>query len=164
MEYLSKSIRVRTLMFIALVLLILIVAGCQKERSLSDQIIQTIDRKSNENGTCDISLKEITDFKWDKVVIFQVGSSDEEISSALGIKYEGPTDLISGLVFVLDHKIVHEELIPYQTEHPTNLQIFIEKKATDPNCVAFTLENAVLKGSKEELDGVTYYSIHVKRE
>ncbi|MNV56000.1 hypothetical protein D3C71_1482660 [compost metagenome] len=71
---------------------------------------------------------------------------------------------MSGLVFVLDHKIVHEELIPYQTEHPTNLQIFIEKKATDPNCVAFTLENAVLKGSKEELDGVTYYSIHVKRE
>lgn len=164
MRVFSKSIRERRLMIIFLVLLMLIVAGCQTERSLSDQIIQTIDRKSNVNGVCDISLKEITDFKWDKAVIFQVGNSDEEISNALGIKYEGPTDLMSGLVFVLDHKIVHEELIPYQTEHPTNLQIFIEKKAKDLNCVAFTLENAVLKGSKEELDGVTYYSIHVKRE
>ncbi|MBY9079731.1 hypothetical protein [Paenibacillus sp. CGMCC 1.18879] len=160
----SKSIRERSLKKIFLVFLMLIVAGCQKERSLSDQIIQTIDRTSNVNGVSAISLKEITDFKWDKVVIFQVGSSDEEINNALGVKYEGPTDLMSGMVFVLDDKIVHEELIPYQTEHPANLQIFIEKKAKDPNCVAFTLENAVLKGSKEELDDVTYYSIHVKRE
>jgi hypothetical protein len=161
MEDFSKFIRKRRLMIITLVILMLIVAGCQKESSLSDQIIQTIDRKSNGNGVSDISLREITDFKWDKVVIFQVGSSDEEISNALGVKYEGPTDLMTGLIFVFDHKIVHEELIPYQTEQPANLQIFIEKKAKDPNCLAFTLENAVLKGSKEELDGVTYYSIIV---
>jgi hypothetical protein len=133
-----KSIRERRFMIIALVLLMLLVTGCQQESSLSDRMIQTIDHNSDVNGDYDISVKEITSFKWDKMVIFQVGGSDEEISNALGVKF------------------------PYQTEHPANLQIFIEKNAKASNCVAFSYDNAVLEGSKKELDGVTYYSISAK--
>lgn len=113
------------------------------------------------NGDCNISLKEVSAFKWDKVIVSQAGSSDEETSNPLGVKYEAPMDLMTGLIFVLDKKIVHEEAIPYQTGHTSNVQIFLGKNAKDPNCVALTYDDAVLKGSKEELDGVTYYSINI---
>ncbi|WP_339225820.1 hypothetical protein NYE80_10635 [Paenibacillus sp. FSL H7-0357] len=144
-----------------LAFLTLIISSCQKEKSLSDQIMRIIDDKCNLGEICDISLNEITTFKWDKVVVFQVGSSSKEISNALGVKYEGSTDLMSGLIFVLDNKIVYEEMIPYQTERPTNLQIFIDKKANEPNNVVLSFDDAILKGNKERLDDVTYYSIGV---
>lgn len=35
---------------------------------------------------------------------------------------------MSGLIFELENKIVYEELIPYQAEQPTNLQIIVDKR------------------------------------
>ncbi|OKP94986.1 hypothetical protein [Paenibacillus sp. P46E] len=163
MEFMHNySIRKIGIGIIFVAFLMLMISGCQKEKSLSDQIMHIIDDKCNLSEICDISLNEITTFKWDKVVVFQVGSSSEEISNALGAKYEGSTDLMSGLIFVLDNKIVYEEMIPYQTERPTNLQIFIDKKANKLNNVVLSFDDAILKGSKEKLDNVSYYSISAK--
>ncbi|MEK4043334.1 hypothetical protein NSU18_06690 [Paenibacillus sp. FSL H8-0048] len=141
----------------------LILSSCQKEKSLSDQIMRTIDDECGLGKVCDISLEEITTFKWDKVVIFQVGSSSKEISDALGFKYEGSTDLMSGLIFALDNKIVYEEMIPYQTERPNNLQVFIDKKANEPNNVVLNFNDAKMKGNKDQVDDITYYSISVNK-
>jgi len=71
----------------------------QLNYNLRDDIIKTIDDKCVNNNTCQIRMKDITNFKWDKVVIFQVGSSSEEVSKALGFEYNKSTDLISGIIF-----------------------------------------------------------------
>lgn len=144
--------------------LILLVVGCQGGNTLSDQIKRIIDSECKLSSNCNISLQEITNFKWDKVAIFQVGSTNMEISKALGVEYKGSTDLMTGMIFVLKNKIVYEERIPYQSEHPTNLQIFIDKKTGDPNYVIITFDNSVIQGSKEKIEGVAFYSIHTKIE
>lgn len=159
-NYSTKKIGVGILF---LAFLTLIISGCQKEKSLSDQIIRIIDDKCSLGKVCDISLKEITTFKWDKVVVFQVGSSSKEISDALGFKYEGSTDLMSGLIFTLDNKVVYEEMIPYQTERPNNLQVFIDKKVNEPNNVVLNFNDAILKGNKDKVDDITYYSINANK-
>lgn len=110
--------------------------------------MRAIDDKCNLGEICDIPLGKITTFKWDKVVVFQVGSPSKEISNALGVKYEGSADLMSGLIFELDHKIVYEELIPYQPDQPTNLQIIIDKKTNEPNAAVLDFDDAILAGDK----------------
>ena len=104
-------------------------------------------------------IQQLTRFKWDKLVIFQVGSSNDEISKDLGIEYKSSTDLMSGMVFVYKNKIVYEKTLPYSPEHPIKIQYIIEKKPEDPNCVSLTPDNAVLKGSRDKIDNVFYYSI-----
>lgn len=157
-HYLIKKIWVRIFFLVFITLIILI---CQNDKSLSSQIKLIIEDKCNSSDICDISLEEITSFKWNKVLVFQVGSSSKDISNALGAKYEGSTDLMSGLIFELDNKIVYEELIPYQAEQPINLQIFIDKKVNKTNNVVLSFDDAILKGSKERVDHATYYSISI---
>ena len=96
MSNVFKHVRCFRLMKITILIsLILLVVGCQGGNTLIDQLIKTIDSKCKLSNNCNISLQEITTFKWDKVAIFQVGSSNMEISKALGVKYKGPTDLMT---------------------------------------------------------------------
>lgn len=142
-----------------LVVTIMLLAGCQRGNiNIRDRIINTINTKSNSN-TCDFSMKDITNFKWDRMVIFEVGSSNVEVSRALGIDYKDSTDLMSGIVFIYNNKIVYQERIPSNPEKPSKLNYVINNKPGEPNCVAYTLENCTLKGSKENIDGVMYYTV-----
>lgn len=148
--------KLSVLFIISLVLLV----GCKtKGGDINNLIIKEIDNKCAPNSTCQISISEITNFKWDKMVVFQVGSSNDEISEALGVDYKSSTDLLSGMVFAYNKKIVYEKRIPHNPEHSNKLEYIIEKKPHEPNCVSFTPDNAVLKGSKEEIDNVFYYKV-----
>jgi len=129
--------------------------GCQpKDTILTKNIVKSIDNECGENGTCQIQMKDVTNFKWDKMVVFGLGSSNAEISKALGVEYDGPTDCVSGVVFVYNHKIVDEEIVPYYPEHPNKLQYFVGESGTheDPSCLSFTPENAIFQARKEKLE------------
>lgn len=158
------NMKLLSLVSIIVILIILLCAGCQTKTSkMSEKMIKVIDNQLSQNNDCKISIESITDFKWDKMVIFQVGSSNDEITKALGVKYNGRTDLTSGMVFVLNKKVVHEERVPYDPEHQNIIQYIIEKKPNEPSCVSFTPSNALFKGSREEIDGVFYYTITAKK-
>lgn len=145
---------------ILIIFLFLLLFGCQaKETYLTQNIIKSIDNGCGKNNTCQIRMKDITDFKWDKMVVFQVGSSDVEVSKALGVEYKNSTDLISGLVFAYQGKIVHEERVPYDPEKPSKLNYIVKKQFEKPNSASFTPQNAIFRGTKETIDGVSYYSI-----
>ncbi|AIQ14544.1 hypothetical protein [Paenibacillus durus] len=146
---------------LTVIVTLIFIVGCDFNIKMSDKII---DSKCSTNNTCVISIDDFTDFEWDKMVFFQVGSSNTEISNALGIEYTGQTDLMSGMIFVLKNKVVHEERVPYDPEHPNKLQYTIEKKPKDPNYVIFTSKKAELEGKREKIDGVLYYTFIAKKE
>ncbi|MFC3800911.1 hypothetical protein [Cohnella sp. GCM10012308] len=138
----------------------LLIAGCSAPISLADSIMKGIDLRCGELSSCSISMRDITDFKWDKVVVFQVGSSNPEVSHALGFEYHGSTDLMSGIIFVSDNKIVAEQQIAYYPEKPSKLQVNLEQDPNDPNCASFSSENANFKAGKVVIDGKTYYELN----
>lgn len=143
-----------------LLVLVLIIVGCKgRNVNVSDKIIETIDNNCQQSSSCKVSMKEITDFKWDKMVIFEVGSSNSEISKALGIKYDDSTDLTSGMVFVYKNRVVYKEDLPYNPERPNKLWFKINNKPGEPNYWILTPNNAILQGSKTETEGVYYYEI-----
>ncbi|WP_127579444.1 hypothetical protein [Paenibacillus koleovorans] len=138
--------------------LVFFIAGCTTSADVREKVINDINSKCV-NSACQITLKDIIDFKWDKIIIFQVGSSSAEISKTAGVEYKGKTDLMSGMLFLLDNKIVHEEKVPYDPEQPSKLQFTIEKAPKDPNCIMFTADEAVVIGSKVQIDGKNYYQV-----
>lgn len=154
------------LKLITLLFTIILLVGCQNKSILSDQIIKEIDSKCKLDNICSVSiqLQKVTTFEWDKVAIFQVGSSNEEISKILGVNYKGSTDLMSGMIFLMNNKIVYEEKIPYYPDRPSKFQIMLETEPNKPSCVSFTFNDAVVEGEKEKIDGNIYYSIKTKVE
>ena len=141
------------------ILFLLLLVGCSNKYYLSDKIISEIDKNCNENNFIQLSLKEITNFKWDKCVVFETSCDNYKISEALGVKYNGIADLHSGIVFVYDNKIVYEETIPYDPDHPKNFNYLVEKLSGGPTCVVYTYDNAVLKAAKRRIDDRYYYSL-----
>jgi len=126
--------------------------------SICDEIIKAIDVKYGTNEPCDINIIELTSFKWDRGAIFEVGSSRAELNEALGIEYKESTDLMSGIVFVYDKKIVYREMIPYNPERPSKLWIRIDTNP-ETSCIALTPNNAIVKGKRTLSDGKYYYRI-----
>jgi|GEM_PF-2335207 len=147
---------------IVMLSLTLFMVGCQDfaaPSKLGAKIIQEIDENCQNAATCTISMKEITDFKWDKLVFFRLGSSRVDVSQALGFEYKGTTDLMSGMIFVLNNEIIHEERSPYYPDHPTKLQYAMTNIQNKPRCVSYTYDEAILVGSKEKIDDHVYYEL-----
>lgn len=147
-----------------IILLLSLSSGCQNDK-LSQRIVETIDNKCDQgNGYCNVPIAEITDFKWDKMAIFGVGSSNKEVSEALGVEYEDSTDLMTGIVFAYNNKIVYKEDIPYNPERPSKLWITIEYVPGEPACMSYTPDNAVLIGTKKKGDNRFYYGLVANRK
>lgn len=74
---------------VVLCLLLISLVGCDRDNvELSDSLIKEIERNCTEDDLCDIAIPKITTFEWNKVVLFQTGSSRQEISERLGFQYQ----------------------------------------------------------------------------
>ena len=147
-------------LLIALVLMVVIIIVALSNRSsLSNKIIKFIDNNCDKNNACFIKMLEITDFEWDKMLIYQVGSSTTEISEALGVEFKDSVDLMSGMVFVKENKIVYNQSIPYNPERPSKLLLHVGGIFREDNNKVFTPNDAIFKGSRIEKEGQLFYKI-----
>jgi hypothetical protein len=140
---------------VLLILALFCAQGCT-DNSMKDRITQAIEQRCREKSECAIEMKTLTDFEWDRLVVFEVSSSDAEVSAALGFQYPDLTDLVGGLIFAHSGKIVHQEIFPYDPENPDRLSFELPGQI---NCRAFTPHNANFKVKKEILDGKVYYTM-----
>lgn len=151
--------RLFVIMTASVLLIALLIIIFPNKSNLSDKIIKYIDNKGDKNNVSIIKLNEITGFKWDKMLIYQVGSSRKAISKALGVEYKDSVDLMSGIIFVYNNKIVYEERIPYNPERPGKLNWYPGNGFDTPNYRVFTSDDAIFRGSSNKIDGKTYYKV-----
>ncbi|TCK93205.1 hypothetical protein EDC19_1395 [Natranaerovirga hydrolytica] len=127
--------------------------------NISNQIINYIDENGMDNNSCIFSMNDITRFEWDRMLIYQVGSSNIEISDALNVEYKDSVDLVSGIIFVKDSNIVYQEKIPYNPEKPDKLSLYVGSIFGEDNYATFTPSNAFFKGVKSVGTENVYYQI-----
>lgn len=153
--------KLTTFIPIVVVILGLIYINQSKSNGISKKIVDLIDIRTSNNTICVFNMSEVTDFKWDKMLIYDLGCSNFEISKALGVEYTETVDLMTGLVFVYENKIVFREQVPYNPEHPLKLRYSVNDNNNDEKLSYRLLpqKNAIFKGSKTEVDGVYYYRI-----
>jgi hypothetical protein len=136
-------------------MIIILLCGCKNDKALNEEIMKTIDKKCKQSNSCKIDMKEITDFKWDKMLIFDLGSNRNEISEALGVEYTESADLMYGMVFVFENKIVYDERLGYNPEKPEKI---FYNLGDNSSYKIYTADNAILKGEKDgEAGKYDYY-------
>jgi hypothetical protein len=92
-----------------LLFLLCILTSC-KDKSIAAKLYSKCEGKDK----CVQKIKEVTDFKWDKVYIFSVEASLENIEKILGVPYKQWGDVGDRIIFVDKGKVVyHEEYFPY---------------------------------------------------
>jgi hypothetical protein len=88
----------------------LFIAGCRNGNSIAERLYS----KCGDKQACRMRLKDVTDFKWDRVYVFPVGASLEEIDQALGFHYNQWKDIGEKIIFVSKGQVVyHEDYFPY---------------------------------------------------
>lgn len=127
--------------------------------SLSIKIEKYINSNSDKNNDYKFYMSEITDFKWDKMLIYQVGSSNKEISDLLGVPFNDSLDLASGIIFVYKNKIIYKEQQYYNPDKPYKLLFYIGEMYGQPKYGIYTPNDALFEGNRREIDGKIYYKI-----
>ena len=107
---------------IGYVLFLSIILPSCKDNSIASKLYE----KCDEQNKCIRLVKDVTNFKWDKVYIFSVGTSLEDIERTLGVPYKQWQDIGDRIIFVEKGKAVyHEEYFPYP-EHIEKGRTFFE--------------------------------------
>lgn len=78
---------------------------------VTDKMIVSLEESCSYGSFCSFNLTSVTDFKWDKVFIFDEYYTDDEISKTIGIEWNG-AEVWSNyrrLLFIQGEKVVHVE-------------------------------------------------------
>ena len=142
---------------IAFVFVITCFYGCKSD--IKDTIVSTINQHcKNEKDSCGVFIKmqDVTDFKWDKLYYFNVGTSLEDIDKSLGFHYPFWQDLSESIVFTSGNNVVYHE--EHAMTNPSN-------KPNDgftfniTSGYLYTPQNAVFIGSRIIVNGFKYYEL-----
>ncbi len=158
---------------VCLIAIAVIVALCAliiiQSKPISNRIIKYIDNNiveseesDDEKETVEIVLSDFTHFEWDKVLIFQYPTSENDIEEAIGDEFKGSTDLTAGMIFVKDNKIVKYEYFDFSYEAPPKFFIYPFTDINNENKFrVFSKENAIFS-AKVEKSNKRYYVLYPK--
>ena len=152
------------LIIVCLIILSVAIITLHKDsvsKKVRNNIISEIESQCpSDDGTCEINLKELTDFEWDKIILYQISTSKHSIENALGFEFKETKDFDSGIIFVKNNKIICNIKI---FEHPDNLYIplrfVIEDEDKFFDCAVLYYDNAILKAEKQTIDGHKCYIV-----
>lgn len=138
--------------------------------SVGKNIMREIDSHADANGDCTLDLKEITDFEWDTLVVFDADFAvyhgdyksnhdvaGEKMSQILGTAYERPSGYRALLIFLKNGEIVHEESYLADIEAPSKMNITIPPEYSYQGfdaCCILSVDEASIAAS---CDGTHYY-------
>lgn len=139
-------------------------SSCKYQKSgtpVADLIENRLDQSSENEDQIEIELIDFTMFEWDEVLIFNYPTTKSEIEEALGVSYEGATDLTSGMVFVKDGQITHLEYFDYDYNATGKFMIYSQTEiGAAPHYRVFSKENAVFLGKKGNVGKKPYYRLY----
>lgn len=153
-------------LIIIMVITIIGFIGCKHHKSttpVADLIQSHLDQVGEAQLPIEIKLIDFTSFEWDEVLIFNYPTTEIEIEDALGVSYNGETDLVSGMIFVKNGEITHMEYFDYDYnfDRPGKFLICPQTKIeTSPHYRVFSAKDAVFSGEKAESDGYAYYRLY----
>lgn len=141
--------------------LIIILFGCQS--NIQRKIINFIEKRCDNQDSCQITMKDITNFRWEKMYVFEPSVRLDQINKVLGFKYEYFEDIARRIIFTVGDKVVyHEDDCPF-SEEKSYKKIFFSFYNDSVHYEIFTLESAVFRVKKKfEKNSIYYELIQVK--
>lgn len=132
------------------------IAGCRQ--NVKNDLITKVDRQCGDKpkGSCIVNLKDVTDFKWDRMYIFPNWTSSDTISKITGLNYTGNDveDQYYRMLFVSRNAVVHEEDNKDLDYYNSSIE-FLGTDTTDLNGNGYSLtySQAVFTVIKGKIEG-----------
>ncbi|HEX8328316.1 MAG TPA: hypothetical protein VF629_12295 [Hymenobacter sp.] len=96
---------------ISILLFVTAITGCKT--GMTDRLINKVSQDCGniEKPICNLSLREVTPFQWDRLYFFGAWITSDSISKVTGIHYHGNgvRDDYRRMIFTLNNEIVYEE-------------------------------------------------------
>ena len=89
------------------------------------------------NEKCQVDFNSI--FDYDKLYIFGVGVTNEEVSKTIGFQYKGDKDISRLILFVKNNNIIYEQNLIFDDSKPYKL-MFVTDKTFFTNKIKFSIE------------------------
>lgn len=131
-----------------------LIGGCKEP--IKDAIAAKFEEKCKGDTICQIDLKEVTNFKWDKFYIVKAGVNPDK---ALGFRYPYWEDVANRIIFVAGNVVTyHEDEFPDPETKPKGGVIF-NIYNHDASYSSFSSNNAVFTVKKATVDDLVYYEL-----
>ena len=131
--------------------------GCARSGLVERQIGNRVNACAT-STPCIVKIRDVTDFQWDQLHVFEYSATLDEIRKSLGTEYPDYVEFKRRLVFLKDGKIIHREDEPTDIERPVNGEVSFAESHTDQHWL-FTPETAVFRAEKKTFDGGVYYAL-----
>ena len=162
----------------SLSILLIFISSCGNTK-LSEKIINHIEqniylekvempvREFEYFAECEIKISDFTSFQWDKLIVFNSGTTADQICNELGISFKDSLGLKFGVIFLYNNKVVYKEYYNPGVEKPVRFTIITSGKFS--NITEYTLplkfrvftpEEAVFIGYAYIYNNTHYYFIN----
>ena len=141
--------------------MVLLLLGCSRWGKIEPgKIEQRIGERvngCNAQAPCIIKIKDVTDFQWDQMHVFEYNATRDEIQKSLGTDFPDYTEFTRRIVFLNDRTIIYREDEPTDIERAVNGQVsFGPESYTHPHS-SYTPETALFRAEKKTFGGGVYY-------
>lgn len=131
-------------------------SGC-KSNTFESKITNKIESGCKQN-TCTISIKDITDFTWDKMYVFKYNVTLKEVNKVLGVNFANYTEFTRKIIFTSGGKIVYEEEEKTNIEGLVNNEVVFDIPDT-MNYKFYYIEEAKFTVIQKEFDRGKYFEL-----
>ena len=136
--------------------MILLLLGCSRSGAIEEKIGKRVNGCSA-SAPCIVKIKDLTDFQWDQMHVFEYNATQDQIQESLGTDFPDYTEFTRRIVFLKSGKIIYREDEPTEIDRAVNGQVsFDPGSSTDPHS-SFTPETAVFRAEKKQSSGGVYY-------
>lgn len=100
-----------------------------------DEYVESVFLKCDDKEKCVVDFNSLLDY--DKIYIFGVGATNEEVSKAIGFQYNGDKDISRLILFVKNNQVVFEQNIVFDPDSNPYKVIFDSDKVVFNNTTKF---------------------------
>lgn len=128
-----------------------------KSNTFESKITKKIESNCKQNS-CTISIKDVTDFTWDKMYVFKYNVTLEEVNKVLGLNFANYTEFTRKIIFTSGGKVVYREEEKTNIEGLVNNEVVFDIPDTI-NYKAYNIEDAKFTVIEKEFDKGKYFEL-----
>ena len=99
--------------------------------SIEGKLVTRIKTTCGESSGCNIRLRDVTDFAWDRVYVFKTIATQYQIEEIIGAPFPQYEEFKRSMIFLKGRKLVYGEAEPTDVEAPVKNQVIFDIPDTD---------------------------------
>lgn len=123
--------------------------------SIEGKLVTLIKTTCGESTGCTIRLRDVTDFDWDRVYVFNSAATKDQIEKVIGAPFPGYEEFKRSIIFLNGGKVVYSEADPTDIESVINDQVVFDL-AYGNNYKAYSSESRFEAQRKNFSRGIYY--------